>query len=68
MNPDIILLEDFQGAGHAPFDEFLTNPALAGVPAVATGRVHLIENTMAGSVAATRLPDGFRQIMEIVQA
>lgn len=68
INPDLILLEDYQGAGEAPFAEFLANPALAAIPAVANGNVHLIENTDAGTVAGTRLADGFNKIMEIVQS
>ena len=40
--PDIVFVEDFMGAGMGPFQELLSNPALAEVPAVKNKRIVLL--------------------------
>ncbi|GAB3818960.1 ABC transporter substrate-binding protein [Tessaracoccus terricola] len=65
-NPDVIILEDFQGLGRAPFEELLSNPALADVPAVAAGRVHLVPMTDASGISGVRTPVGYRTVIDIL--
>ena len=65
-NPDIILLEDFQGSGQAPFAELLANTAVQDVPAIANQNVHLIAMTEAYSLAGINLPVGYRKIAELI--
>ena len=65
-DPDIILLENFQGAGEEPFDELLSGTAVAEVPAIANHDVHLIDMTEASSVAGINLPTGYQKIMDII--
>lgn len=65
-NPDIILLEDFQGSGQAPFAELLANTAVQDVPAIANQNVHLIAMTEASSLAGINLPVGYRKIAELI--
>ena len=64
--PDIILLEDFQGSGQAPFAELLANTAVQDVPAIANQNVHLIAMTEASSLAGINLPVGYRKIAELI--
>ncbi|WP_161601867.1 ABC transporter substrate-binding protein [Brevibacterium senegalense] len=65
-DPDIILLEDFMGAGDEPFDELLGAEAVQQVPAVASGEVHIVPMTEASAVAGIHLPDGYRTVAGIV--
>ena len=65
-DPDIILLEDFTGAGDEPFDELLGAEAVQQVPAVASGEVHIVPMTEASAVAGIHLPDGYRTVAGIV--
>ncbi|WP_029150430.1 ABC transporter substrate-binding protein [Microbacterium indicum] len=64
--PDVILVEDFRGAGLAPFDGLLRSAALAGVPAVADGDVHLVSGATASDTAATAAIDGLEEISGIL--
>lgn len=66
-NPDVILLEDFMGAGDGPFQELLHNPALADVPAIKDGRIEVIPMTEASSLAGIHLPKGYERVLEIIQ-
>ena len=63
-SPDVILIEDFQGKGREPFDDLLTNPALAEVPAIAQGRVHLLPD---GQVSASGGPHITKGLVAISQ-
>ena len=65
-NPDLILLEDFQGGGEGPFRALLGNPAAADVPAIVNQNIHLIEMTEASSLAGINLPVGYQKVMDIV--
>ncbi|MFT0846673.1 ABC transporter substrate-binding protein [Actinomycetaceae bacterium L2_0104] len=65
-NPDLILLEDFQGGGEGPFQELLNSPAVADVPAIANQNIHVIEMTEASSLAGINLPVGYQKVMDIV--
>jgi iron complex transport system substrate-binding protein len=67
-DPDIILLEDFMGAGEEPFDELLGAEAVQQVPAVASGEVHVVPMTEASAVAGVHLQDGYRTVAGIVSA
>lgn len=62
--PDVILVEDFRGAGTAPFDSLLASDALAGVPAVADNRIHTVPSAIASGSAGLGLGDGLRAIAE----
>lgn len=61
--PDIVFVEDFMGAGMGPFQELLSNPALAEVPAVKNKRIVLLPMNEASAVAGTNLPLGYEKIM-----
>ncbi|GAA1809591.1 ABC transporter substrate-binding protein [Nesterenkonia flava] len=65
-NPDVILIEDFQGAGIAPFEDLLASSVLAEVPAIAQDEVHLIPGAVASGTAGLRIGEGLRQIAEIL--
>lgn len=65
-NPDIILLEDFQGSGEAPFEALLSSPAVADVPAVANQDVHLVAMTEASALSGINTPVGYQKIRDIV--
>ena len=60
---DAELVEDFMGAGMGPFQELLSNPALAEVPAVKNKRIVLLPMNEASAVAGTNLPLGYEKIM-----
>lgn len=60
-NPDVIVLEDFQGAGDGPFTGLL-----AAVPAVAGGRVHTVPAAIASSTNGTSAPEGPRAVARIL--
>ncbi|OFT49242.1 hypothetical protein HMPREF3159_12715 [Brachybacterium sp. HMSC06H03] len=60
--PEVILVQDFHGAGMGPFASLLESPALAEVPAVAEGRVHLVDALTTSGTAGSRLGEGLRQI------
>ena len=58
-NPEIIFVEDFNGAGFDPFQDMLSNPALAEVDAIKNDRVVLIPGMLKPrpSQASTCRPD-----------
>lgn len=66
-NPDIILVEDFMGAGEGPFQELLRNPALADVPAIKDGRIEVVPMTEASALAGVNMVKGYERILSIVQ-
>ena len=65
-NPDIIFLEGLREGDEAQFDELLSNPAVAEVPAIVDGNVHLLPTTEASSLAGINLPVGYQKIMDII--
>lgn len=65
-NPDVILVEDFRGAGLAPFEQLLQSDAVAGVPAIADGRVELVPSQIASGGAGLRLVDGLEHIVHVL--
>lgn len=67
-NPEIIFVEDFRGLGLEPFEEMLSNPALAEVPAIANDEIHLISMTAASTLSGLQTPTGYREIVDIVNA
>lgn len=66
INPDVLLLEDFQGQGEAPFRALLDNPAVAQLDAVKNGRVHLIPMTEASALSGLRTPEGYRRVVDLL--
>jgi len=64
--PEVILIQDFHGAGRGPFASLLESPALAVVPAIADGRVHLIDALTTSGTAGSRLGEGLRQIAALL--
>lgn len=64
--PDVILVQDFHGAGLTPFASLLESPALAQVPAVAQQRIELIDAMTTSGTAGPRLGEGLRQIAGIL--
>lgn len=62
-NPDRILLSDGLGTGRAAFDNLLSNPALAEVPAIAHDGVLVLPARITFGVAHT-LVDGLEAIAE----
>lgn len=65
-NPEVIFLEDFQGQGEAPFEALLNNPALADVPAIRDGQVHVVAMTQASAISGLNTPEGYGVIVEII--
>ncbi|MDP9805991.1 iron complex transport system substrate-binding protein [Trueperella bonasi] len=66
-NPDIIFLEDFNGAGMAPFEAMLADPALAEVAAIKNDRIVLIPMTEASTLAGLNMVTGYEKILAEVQ-
>ncbi|MBZ2199682.1 ABC transporter substrate-binding protein [Occultella gossypii] len=65
--PDVILVEDFRGAGLDPFTAILEADALADVPAIAEGQVHLVPSSEISGSAGIRMADGLRTLAGILQ-
>ncbi|MGO2542494.1 ABC transporter substrate-binding protein [Specibacter sp. AOP5-B1-6] len=65
-NPDVILVEDFQGAGMAPFKELLSQEVLVNTPAIANDRVAIVSAAMASGTAGTHLVEGLSSIAAIL--
>lgn len=64
--PEVILVQDFRDQGLAPFQELLDNPALAQVPAVASGRVHLVDAETTSGTAGSRIGEGLLAIVDVL--
>jgi iron complex transport system substrate-binding protein len=64
--PDVVLIEDFRGAGMEPFEDLLSSPALAGVPAVAEDEVHLVPSHLGSGSAGLKLGEGLTRVAEIL--
>jgi iron complex transport system substrate-binding protein len=61
-NPDVILVQDFHGAGLDPFTELLENPALADVTAIADDHVELVDAATTSGTAGSRIGEGLAEI------
>ncbi|WP_261166765.1 ABC transporter substrate-binding protein [Microbacterium sp. Marseille-Q6965] len=66
VNPDLILVEDFRGAGLGPFQSLLSSPALAEVKAISNDQVHLVSGAIASDTAGTRAVDGLEEISDLL--
>ncbi|SDR71890.1 ABC transporter substrate-binding protein [Corynebacterium timonense] len=66
LNPDVIVIEDFQGRGTQDFAEILSNPALSHVPAVATGRVHFLPSDLVTVAGAADVGDGLAAVVDAI--
>lgn len=62
LDPDVIFVQDFRGAGRGPFEELLRNPALAGVAAIEGDRVEVLDARTTSGTAGTRIGEGLRAI------
>ncbi|WP_154604961.1 ABC transporter substrate-binding protein [Arthrobacter sp. AQ5-05] len=65
-NPDVILVEDFHGAGIAPFKKLLSQEVLANTPAIANGRVATVSAAIASGTAGTHLVEGLSTIAAVL--
>ncbi|ANE03344.1 ABC transporter substrate-binding protein [Corynebacterium crudilactis] len=66
MAPEIIIIQDFQGKGREDFADFLSNPALASVPAIANGKVFYADTVTTGVTAGTDITTGLQQVAEMI--
>lgn len=64
LDPQVIIIQDFRGAGRGPFEALLRNPALAEVRAIADDRVVSVDARTTSGTAGTRLSEGLRTIAE----
>lgn len=67
VDPDVILVEDFRGAGLAPFASLLERPALADVAAVASDEVHLVSGRIASDTAGSAAVAGLEEVAQILR-
>lgn len=67
LDPDVILVEDFRGAGLGPFQDLLRSPALADVAAIGDDRVHLVDGAVASDTAAAAAVDGLEEIAALLR-
>lgn len=65
-NPDIILVEDFRGAGLKPFEQLLNDPAVSQVPAIANDQVHLLPAREVSGTAGVKLTEGLKIVAKIL--
>ena len=64
LNPDVILIQGFHGAGKEQFAELLSNPALANVPAIKDGRVTVVNAKTTSGTAGTEIGKGLQEVAE----
>ncbi len=64
--PDGILLIDMNGSGEKIFNAVLKNPAVAALPAVADGHVHLVTGKQVQALGLTSTVDGLDDVREWV--
>lgn len=62
--PDAILLVDMNGSGRAAFEPLLENPAVGGLPAVAEGRVLLVEGRTVQALGLTETIAGLDRLRD----
>ncbi len=68
MNPDIIIIQDYLGRGREDFADFLANPALAEVPAVANDKVFYADTRTTGFAAGTDITQGLTEVSEMINS
>ncbi len=68
MNPEIIIVQDYLGKGREDFAEFLSNPALADVPAIANDKVFYADTRTTGFAAGTDITQGLVEMSEIINS
>lgn len=67
-DPDAILLIDMNGSGEASFASVLSNPAVAGLDAVAGGHVLLVEGRQVQAAGLDHTADGLDLVREWLAA
>lgn len=68
MNPDIIIIQDYLGKGRDDFADFLANPALAEVPAVANDKIFYADTRTTGFAAGTDITQGLLEVSEMINS
>lgn len=68
MNPDVIIIQDYLGKGREDFADFLANPALAEVPAVANDKVFYADTRTTGFAAGTDITQGLMEVSEMINS
>lgn len=68
MNPDIIIIQDYLGKGRDDFADFLSNPALADVPAIADDKVFYADTRTTGFAAGTDITQGLLEVSEMINS
>lgn len=66
MAPEIIIIQDFQGKGRENFANFLSNPALANVPAIENDKIFYADTVTTGVTAGTDITTGLQQVAEML--
>lgn len=66
MAPEIIIIQDFQGKGREDFADFLSNPALANVPAIENDKIFYADTVTTGVTAGTDITTGLQQVAEML--
>ena len=66
MAPEIIIIQDFQGKGRENFADFLSNPALANVPAIENDKIFYADTVTTGVTAGTDITTGLQQVAEML--
>lgn len=64
LNPDVILIQGFHGAGKEQFADLLSNPALADVPAIKNDRVTVVDAKTTSGNSGTKISQGLKEIAE----
>ena len=68
MNPDTIIIQDYLGKGRDDFADFLANPALAEVPAVANDKIFYADTRTTGFAAGTDITQGLLEVSEMINS
>lgn len=64
LNPDVILIQGFHGAGKEQFADLLSNPALADVPAIKDDRVSVVNAKTTSGTSGTKIGEGLQEVAE----
>lgn len=65
-NPEVIIIEDFRGAGLGPFQEILSSPAVAEVSAIAEDRVYAVSDLLVSGSAGLAIGEGLEEVARIL--
>ncbi|ROR72270.1 ABC transporter substrate-binding protein [Bogoriella caseilytica] len=65
-DPEVIIIEDFRGAGRGPFEEILNSAAVSEVPAIAEGRVYTVSDLLVSGSAGLAIGDGLEEVARIL--